>query len=415
MTSPTHTQTNERLYTSGVDHAGAPSVCFIEACDFETFPAGGQLAMARSLTKIFGDRLALVGMSADDTPIGQWVRREINGSAYWFLSVCKKEVTAKRPLIPARLTFYMGLRRYRREILKMGCADVFTQSPEAMLAVSRWGLNGLCFMFPGVENPLRISRYGYARKIWRLFDKALFRSVRKADVILACADDAAIGQLVERSNGVLTRERISQLPTCVDIDQFRSLPSAPAKAALGIPNDGPLFVTNGRIGSFKGWELIVDAFKLVHERSPKSKLIFVGDGEDRPALEAHIERHGLKSAVSITGFQTPSSVARHLNAADVAVFGSFVEGWSVAMLEALACGKPLVSTNVSGVKELIAAENGIVVGDRDPAQFAKAMENALLLKNASKMSASIAARFSLTWMGTRLRELWRPFAGNSAF
>jgi len=392
----------------------APSVCFIEACDFETFPAGGQLAMARSLTKIFGDRLALVGMSADDTPIGQWVRREINGSQYWFLSVCKKTVSAKRPLIPARLTFYMGLRRYREEILRMGCADVFTQSPEAMLAISKWDLNSICFMFPGVENPLRISRYGYARKIWRWFDKALFNSLRKANVILACADEAAIQELTQRSNGILSRRRINQIPTCVDTNQFRPLPSAAAKAELGIPNDGPLYVTNGRIGSFKGWELIVDAFKLVHQRTPNAKLIFVGDGEDRPALEAHIKTRGLTQAISISGFQTPTSVARYLNAADVAVFGSFVEGWSVAMLEALACGKPLVSTNVSGVKDLITDANGIVVTERDPAQFAAAMENALQLKNAAKVSAGIATRFSLAWMGTRLRDLWGPFAGNPA-
>src|SRR5665811_1912330 len=97
-----------------------PTVLFIEGCDFETFPAGGQLSMARSLIKFFGDSLALVGMSRGDDPVGQWLRKEINGTSYRFFPVCRRNVSAKKPIIPARLAFYGGLQRYRSRILSLG-------------------------------------------------------------------------------------------------------------------------------------------------------------------------------------------------------------------------------------------------------------------------------------------------------
>ena len=136
-----------------------PSVLLIEGSDFETFPAGGQLTMARALIKLFGDRLALVGMNKDDESTGRWIRKEIAGKAYPFLSVAHSKPSGKRPLIPKRLTFYAGLRRFKRSILSLGCREAFIQAPEALLAVSHWHWDSLCFWFPGVENQLKASRY----------------------------------------------------------------------------------------------------------------------------------------------------------------------------------------------------------------------------------------------------------------
>jgi glycosyltransferase involved in cell wall biosynthesis len=105
-------------------------------------------------------------------------------------------------------------------------------------------------------------------------------------------------------------------------------------------------------------------------------------------VEAAISAGGLSSSVKITGFQKPGGVCCYLNAANVVVSGSLAEGWSVAMLEALACGKPLVSTSVSGIKEMILPRrNGFVVQGRDPVEFAKAMEDALALKDADQISS----------------------------
>ena len=365
--------------------------------------------MCRSLIKVFGDNWALVGMGDRDAVVGRWHRKEINGAQYWFFAVGRREMKAERPLVPARLSFYLKLQRFRKEILALGCSHVFTQSPESLLAISRWGMGSLVFMFPGVENPLKISRYAAARMIWPMFDRIFFPVVRRADVLLACADEEAIDKLVQRSDGRISRDRIIRLPTCVDTQEFRPMDADALRVHLRIPTDAPVFAACGRIGWFKGWELLLDAFEILLRRRPDSHLLFIGDGEDRPRLAAAVGARSLDSRVHITGYQKHTQIARYLNVANVVVCGSFAEGWSVAMLEALACGKPLVSTNVSGVNEMIiSGKNGFVVRSRSAAEFSAAMDSALDLPDATAVSTGIAQRYSMAWLGEQLGRLWPP-------
>jgi glycosyltransferase involved in cell wall biosynthesis len=91
----------------------------------------------------------------------------------------------------------------------------------------------------------------------------------------------------------------------------------------------------------------------------------------------------------------------------VVVSASLVEGWSVAMLEALGCGKPLVSTEVSGIREMIIpGENCFVVESRKPKEFAKSMQDAVNLPNAAAVSTAIARRFGIAEIGRRLSQAW---------
>jgi glycosyltransferase involved in cell wall biosynthesis len=195
----------------------------------------------------------------------------------------------------------------------------------------------------------------------------------------------------------------------VDLSEFHPVPVHEARDSLGIPRNSTVFVTSGRIGRFKGGEFLLDSFALFQRKCPNSLLFFVGDGEDRPVLEAAIAKRGLDGRVVITGFQKPDEVCCYLNSADAVVFGSLVEGWSVAMLEALACGKPIVSTAVSGVSVMVLPrQNGFVVSARDPQEFASAMENSLTLEDAAQVSLAVAGSFGLTRMGERLSRLWPP-------
>ena len=169
-----------------------PDCLLLEGCDFDRFPAGGQLAVARQLMAAFGPRLALVGISTDGTPVGRWVEKELDGRRFHFFATGRREVGAGRPPVPARLSRYLGLRRHREAILSLGARAAFTQAPEDLLAVAGWGLDRLCYCFPGVENPLAASRYPWARPLAALHDRVLFRALRRADAILASADDEAI-------------------------------------------------------------------------------------------------------------------------------------------------------------------------------------------------------------------------------
>jgi len=388
-----------------------PGVLFIEPCDFESFPVGGQLSFARQMIRAFGNHLALVGISTDDTPTGRWVTKQFDGQQYRFLAVARRATSSTRPLVPARITAYLDIRRCKKQILAAGIRSAFTQSPEGLMAISKWGWDSFCYMIPGDANPLKMSRYRWARPFTGLYDTRLFSALRHVDVILACADRPAIESFARRSKGLLQPQRITQFPTRVDTAIFKPLPTRQMRRTLGLDGPGPLVVACGRINKVKGWELLVQAFVLFRGTHRHALLVFVGDGEDRAVLQQAVHEHGLADSVSITGFQTPAMVVQYLNAADVVVVGSYEEGWSVAMLEALACGRPVVSTDVSGARDMIVqGQNGFVISNRDPKQFASAAAQALLLEKPNPVSLRIAEKYSLVNLRDDLCRLWQPLS-----
>lgn len=385
-------------------------ILLIENCDFRGFPPGGQTTFARQLVRAFGDRLALVGAATNGEPVGEWIELDFEGRKLPFLAVGRLRPEAGRPLIPARLRFWLRLRRHRRKILALGARHAIALAPETMMALRDWGLE-VCYHFSGVENPLRRSRYGWARPLARWFDALHLESAGRAAVLLAHADLPAIRALAERSRGRLDAARVHCFPTCVDPDLFRPVAKLEARRELGLPEQDPVFVSVGRLSRTKGWDLLLAALARFRERHGQGLLVFVGDGEDHDALARAAAQLGLNGSVRITGFQAREAVARWLSAADAVVFGSQAEGWSNAMLEALAAGKAIVSTAVSGAAELVReGVNGFIVRERDPELYARAMEEALELPRAAPASLEVAERYSLRRMAAAHRELWPPLA-----
>jgi len=383
-------------------------ILLIENCDFRSFPPGGQLTFARHLIRAFGDRLALVGIATNGEPVGCWREVNLEGRRVPLLAVGRTRPQGARPLIPARLRFWLRLQRYRRRILALGARHAIVLAPETIMAVRNWGLD-VCYHFSGVENPLVSSRYRWARLLAGWFDAAHLESARRASLLLAHAAPEAIDELVKRSGGRLARERVVWFPTCVDLNGFRAQVQAAARAELGLPAAEPVFVAVGRISRTKGWDLLLEALASFRREFGKGVLVFVGDGEDRGQLEAQARSMKLNGAVKVTGLQDPQQVARWLQAADVAVFASRSEGWSNAMLEALASGKPLVSTAVSGACEMIQpGRNGFLVQNRDAGTFARAMRAALDLPAAPEACFEVARRYSLERMAEAHRALWPP-------
>jgi len=381
-------------------------ILLIENCDFSAYPPGGQLTFARNLIRAFGDRLALVGVATDGEPVGEWIEREFEGRRIPFLAVGRADPGVSRPILPARLRFWLRLLRHRRRILASGARHAIALAPETLMAVHRWGLE-VCYHFSGVENPLRHSRYGWARPLARWFDARHLKIANQASVLLAHADRQAIESLIARSRGRLDGARLQWFPTCVDPELFRPRDKHEARQALGLPAGETLFVAIGRLNRWKGWPLLLEALARLRQHHPRVTLAFVGDGEDRNALVSCLEKMGLNDAVRLPGYQPRERVALWLNAADVAVFASQGEGWSNAMLEALASGKPIVTTRVSGAADLVLpGVNGFIVEERDPEAFARAMESALQLREAQAVSVTLAERFSLSRMAAAHAEVW---------
>jgi glycosyltransferase involved in cell wall biosynthesis len=153
--------------------------------------------------------------------------------------------------------------------------------------------------------------------------------------------------------------------------------------------------------------LLLRVVEVLKKKDPNILLLLVGDGEDREKIIAEAQARGLTENIRISGFVPPEIVRTFLSAADVYVVGSYSEGWSVAMLEALACGKPIVSTRVSGSHDMITEGlNGFVVDGRDPSTYAAALRRALDLPDAAQVSRNIATRYSASGLACELRKQW---------
>ncbi len=362
-------------------------ILFIEICNYTDYPIGGYLTFAKQMLTAFGNQLVLVGMATDDTPVGRWIKKEINGVIYDYFSVRKVNKTNNRPLIPERLKNYLAVRKYRKKIFSKKINNVFIQTPEVLFALKGYKINNLCVRIPGVENPLTISRYWYGKYLAKVFDYFFFRELTKAGIILATANKQAIENLVSRNNNVLPLNNFIQFPTRINTDIFHPIPKIVARNKIKLNKESKIIVTTGRLSELKGWILMLKSFMIFRATYPDSLFAFLGDGEDRKKFEEFIIKNNLEKDVLLTGRLKHESLSLYLNAADIYIMGSYVEGWATSLVEAIACEKPVVCTNFSSANELVInGFNGFVINKRDEYLFSEKMIVAVNNINAENLT-----------------------------
>jgi colanic acid/amylovoran biosynthesis glycosyltransferase len=140
----------------------------------------------------------------------------------------------------------------------------------------------------------------------------------------------------------------------------------------------PNFVCVGRLCEQKGQLLLIDAAVRLLERGEQFNLTFAGDGELRPELEALIDRHKLRNRIRITGWLSSQQVRDELVSARALVLPSFAEGLPVVIMEAMALKRPVISTFVAGIPELIKhGQQGWLVPAGDVDALVHAMQECL--------------------------------------
>ena len=138
------------------------------------------------------------------------------------------------------------------------------------------------------------------------------------------------------------------------------------------------FVCVGRISEQKGQLLLVEAAHQLKQAGHTFKLVLVGDGPMRSEVEALIERFGLSKEVTITGWANGQVVREQIRKSRVFVLPSFAEGLPVVIMEALAMGRPVISTYVAGIPELVEpGVNGWLVPPGSVDRVAEAMRQSL--------------------------------------
>ena len=125
-----------------------------------------------------------------------------------------------------------------------------------------------------------------------------------------------------------------------------------ATASEPVPSD-PRLVCVGRLSKEKGHLLLIEVVKRLVEEGMAVEMVLVGDGPLRKQLETSIEERGLRNHFRITGWATGAEVQRHIMDSRAMILPSFAEGLPVVIMEAFALGRPVISTYVAGIPELV--------------------------------------------------------------
>ncbi|MBD2090413.1 glycosyltransferase family 4 protein [Microcoleus sp. FACHB-1515] len=145
-----------------------------------------------------------------------------------------------------------------------------------------------------------------------------------------------------------------------------------------LPPETPRLVCVGRLCEQKGQLLLLEAASLLAAAGLQFQLVLVGDGPMRSQLEDAIDRLQLRSHVILSGWASNLEVRRQIIAARAMVLPSFAEGLPVVLMEALALGRPVISTYIAGIPELVDSDCGWLIPAGTIEPLAEAMRSALL-------------------------------------
>lgn len=187
--------------------------------------------------------------------------------------------------------------------------------------------------------------------------------------------------------------RIRAIPNGCDATIFHPRDRSEARAALGIDADAELVVYVGRLVPEKGLRELLDAMATLAPQRPELQLALVGEGPMRAELDAKVAADPTLR-VHLPGAQGPHEVARWMAASDLVTLPSYSEGHPNVLVEALACGRPVVATPVGGIPEVVDADCGLLVAARDPVALAAGLRDAL---ERQWDDGALSRRFSRGW------------------
>ncbi|MFZ1827431.1 MAG: glycosyltransferase [Candidatus Competibacteraceae bacterium] len=203
----------------------------------------------------------------------------------------------------------------------------------------------------------------------------LAAAVQRADLVIAVS--CALRDLAVSLGANPARTQV--IGNGVDLARFRPVPQAEARRLLGLPEAAKVLISVGGLVEGKGFHRIIARLPALMRRFPDLHYLVVGGGTPAGDLSAELCQQalelGLEHRVHFMGAIPPDRLSMLYSAADVFVLATRYEGWANVFLEAMACGLPVVSTQVGGNAQVVTSERvGLLVPFDDP----EALETALI-------------------------------------
>lgn len=317
-------------------------------------------------------------------------RKRASGQATNEFVTAARQLQLEVEVIPERRRFDLRTLAALKRVVELQSPDiVVTHSVKSHFLMWR---SQLWRKYPWVAFHHGYTTTDLKMRAYNLLDR---RSLPHADQLVTVCHAFAVE--LARKTGVATAKVL------VRHNSVRPMPMVAAshvqslKTRLGVAADERLVLTIGRLSREKAQLDLLIAFNRLRETNPEhsSKLIIVGDGPERGALQAAAEAHGIKELVIFTGQVT--DVQAFYAAADVFVLPSHSEGSPNVLLEAMAAKVPIVATAVGGVPEIVENnESALLVPVSDPdamsAAIARVLTDSQLARRLTEASAVLVAK-----------------------
>lgn len=234
------------------------------------------------------------------------------------------------------------------------------------------------------------------RRLAALFTRAVCAS---ADAVIAPTPKI---QRLLRSYGVQCPVRV--IPTGLDLRRFTAAPDPALRTSLGLPDRGPVLLYLGRLAKEKNIAELIAAMPDI----PGAALLIVGDGPERPALEAQAEALGLAGRVIFAGMVPPAQVPRYYALADAFVSASTSEAQGLTYIEALAAGLPLLCRADPCVEALIRPGEGgwVYHSAREFTALARALPTGAAAQSLRQAARRAAAPYTREVFGQSVEGLY---------
>lgn len=195
----------------------------------------------------------------------------------------------------------------------------------------------------------------------------------------------------------VSSNKLHVIPNGYDEKLFKPIPMYKARRELGLPLNKKMLLSVGNLVDVKGHTYLIDAMQFVLKKRNDIILIIVGDGVLRENLEKKVRDLGLNGKILFVRRVEHRKIPIWMNACDVFVLPSLKESFGVVLIEAMACGKPVVGTRVGGIPEIVRRDDvGILVKPVHPKSLSDGILEALDRKWVSKTITNYARQFSWT-------------------
>lgn len=220
--------------------------------------------------------------------------------------------------------------------------------------------------------------------------------------------------LAEEMSAYGLRPPVEVMPNFIDTEFYRSCPSIEEKQNQknNFLIKGKSIVYMGRVSYEKSIDQVLLAFKEVVKKDANVKLMIVGDGPDKKKLENLADSLGIKDRITFTGFLRGQELVEALWANDIFVTASKSENMPVSVIEAMACGLPVVAVGEKGLNEIVYPDkNGFLVEADRPSQMAEQLLKILgddeLLKKLGHGSREVALGYSKEGISKKLEAVYK--------